>query len=107
MILKIADCAIYYDDGTGAEYDEETIYAGLLRMKLFVIPVTTRLLANEQCRAMKEFRFARKHGILVLPILQERGLETKFNELCGDMHLLSEASGDASELAYEEKLKKY
>ena len=106
-ILKVTNCAVFYDDGTGDVCDEETRFSDLLRMKLFVLPVTTRFLCDETSRAMVEFRFAVDHHIPVLPILQERGIEFKFNEICGEMQMISEVSSDDTEIGFDEKLKKF
>lgn len=106
-ILKVTNCAVFYDDGTGDVCDEETRFSDLLRMKLFILPVTTRFLCDETSRAMVEFRFAVDHHIPVLPILQERGIEFKFNEICGEMQMISEVSSDDTEIGFDEKLKMF
>jgi len=106
-ILKVANCAVFYDDGMGEVCDEETRFSDLLRMKLFILPITTRFLCDETSQAMVEFRFAVEHHIPVLPILQERGLEFRFNEICGEMQMISEVSSDDTEIGFNEKLKKF
>ena len=60
-VLKVTNCAVFYDDGTGGVCDEETRFSDLLRMKLFVLPITTRFLCDETSQAMVEFRFAVEH----------------------------------------------
>ena len=106
-ILKVTNCAVFYDDGTGDICDEETRFSDLLRMKLFVLPITTRFLYDETSQAMLEFRFAVEHHIPVLPILQERGIEFRFNEICGEMQMISEVSSDDTEIGFDDKLKKF
>ncbi|MBQ3489976.1 MAG: toll/interleukin-1 receptor domain-containing protein [Clostridia bacterium] len=106
-LLKTANCAIFYDNGTGENCDEETRFSDLLRMKLFVLPVTERFLSDENSIAMQEFRFAVKNHIPVLPILQEKGLENRFNAVCGEMQMLSAIPSDGTEIGFDEKLEKF
>lgn len=104
-ILKISNCAVYYYEGE-PELDED-YYLNLSQMNLVVMPVTSRLLYMP-CRAMDvEFPYAVEHHIPVLPLMQESGLEQRFNEKCGDLQFLEKHNSDPTALPYDEKLKKY
>lgn len=106
-LLKAFNCAVFYDDGTENNCDEENHIYDLLKMNLFVIPVTKRFLYDVESSAMRDFHTAVKHKIPVLPILQEKDIESRFNEICGDIHLLSEEDSNESALTFDEKLKKF
>ena len=82
-ILRLQDCAIWYDGGEGEEVDEQSREQDLADMNLFVIPVTARLLQNPECQAIQEFKYAVAHHIPVLPLMQEGGLDELFSRVCG------------------------
>ena len=106
-ILQKQNCAVYYDGEPTAPYDEESLFLDLGRMNLFLMPVTYRLLHTRNRALDVEFRYAIAHHIPVLPILQESGLETDFNAICGDLQCLDPHTEDATALSYDEKLTKY
>lgn len=56
---------------------------------------------------LDNFRYAITHGIPVLPLMQEPGLATRFNEVCGNIQFLDKFSKDATEIAYEIKLDRF
>lgn len=109
-ILAISDCAIAYyhwQDSDGEPFDQARYEAELGEMRLFVLPITTKLLTCP-CRAMEfEFRFALQHKIPVLPLMQEEGLVDLFNLKCGDLQYLDKNVRDDTALGYEEKLRNY
>lgn len=102
-LLKIADCAVWYNP------DEvyEDIELDLGQMTLLVVPVTTKLL-TKPCRAMSlDVPFALKNHIPILPLMQEGGLDEMFTRLFGDLQYLDPNIQDESAISYEEKLKKF
>ena len=104
-ILAQQNCAIWYaEEGI---LRDESFFEDLKQMQLFVMPVTTNLLCTENEALKLEFRFAMENRIPVLPLMQERGLETLFNEKCGDLQLLDKSNADVSAISYDKKLKKY
>ncbi len=100
-------CAVYYNDGTGEELPEEEYFDRLGEMNLFVMPVTARLLTDDGCLARREFAFAIKNHIPVLPLMQEPGLEEIFNAKMGDLQFLDKHKRDETAISYDEKLDKY
>lgn len=50
-ILRIQDCAIWYESEPEADYNREDLELTLSQMQLFVMPVTAKLL-TEPCRAI-------------------------------------------------------
>lgn len=105
-ILEKQNCAVWYLTDPHAQRSE-LLLGDLKQMQLFVMPVTYRLLSTPNPALDTEFRFAMENHIPVLPLMQERGLETLFNEKCGDLQFLDKHTQDATAIRYEEKLEKY
>ena len=99
-ILAQQNCAIWYAEERILR--DESFFEDLKQMQLFVMPVTTNLLCTENEALKLEFRFAIENRIPVLPLMQERGLETLFNEKCGDLQLLDKSNADVSAISYDE-----
>lgn len=106
-ILRYQNCAIYYMEAGEQFYKEQELLSDLSQMQLFVMPVTTKLLTDENRVLELEFPFAMKEHIPVLPLMQERGLEELFNEKCGDLQFLDKNQRDATAIDYGDKLEKY
>ena len=106
-ILRLQNCAIWYDGGEGEEISTETRELELSEMNLFIMPVTERLLTDKNDKALDEFRFAVSHHIPVLPLMQERGLEEEFNRVCGDLQFLDKSSDGRTGIGYDEKLERF
>ena len=109
-ILEIQENAAiwYYDPKEGIPEGEEFL-ADLSQMQLFVIPVTSAFIYQDNPARTYEFAYAVNHHIPVLPLMQESGLEGDFNRICGDLQFLDKAGSqkDATAIPYEEKLKKF
>ncbi len=103
-ILKINDCAIWYLEDNVRDGD---FLESLLSMQLMVLPVTRRLLTEENDSISVDLRLATEKSIPVLPIMLEKGLDALFNSKCGDIQYLDKNGGDVTAISYEEKLKKY
>ena len=109
-LLAIADCAVWYDPSPAAllsPAQREERESQLADMQLFLMPVTRLLLTSSSPALDWEFPLALARHIPVLPILQEPGLETLFNQKCGDLQCLNPHETDPTALPYLEKLKKY
>lgn len=91
------------------EEDREAFLHDLLSMQLFVIPVTSKFLEGTDDAFLKEFKFARDHNIPILPLMQEPGLEGRFNSMCGEIQFLDKYSNekDLSAVPYEKKLETF
>lgn len=107
QILKKQNCAVYFDKEPAAPYQKEVLLSDLSSMNLFVMPVTTRLLLEENRALDVEFRYAVEHHIPVLPLMQERGLEELFNSKCGDLQFLDEHLQDTTGISFDTKLERF
>lgn len=108
-IFKTQDCAIYYTADMTAPIPEQYLESDLGQMSLFVMPVTFRLL-YEQNRAMDSdyaFAISENHLIPVLPLMMETGIDEFYGKRFGKREYYSPYSHDITAISYEEKLKKY
>lgn len=105
-IIEKQNCSIWYPKNRNIERNEEFL-ENLGQMQLFVMPVTTALLFTENPALDIEFKFAIENNIPVLPLMQESGLEERFNQKCGNLQFLDKNNQDSTALSYDEKLEKY
>ncbi len=105
-ILRKQNCAIWYHGKEPIEYDDE-FFERLSQMNLLVVPITKRFLQKGTPALEKEFHFAAEYGIPILPLMQERGLEQSFNELCGNIQFLDKYNTDSTCIEYSDKLDKF
>ena len=112
-ILAISNCAVWYheDSMTADDINLDDLGMKLQEMKLFVVIVSTKYLANDSLAKNWEYRFAMEHHIPVLPIAVESGLEEYFavemnriHEGYGDIQLLRSEVTDRTEISYYQKL---
>jgi TPR repeat protein len=73
-------------------------------MRLFIMPVTTKLLTEANYAFDREFAFAKEMNIPILPLMQESGLDNLFNKKCGAIQYLDK--NDKSQ-NFEKKLGSY
>lgn len=106
-IFKTQDCAIYYTADMAASIPETYRDTDLGGMNLFVIPVTFRLLTENNRAMQDDFVFADEKHIPVLPLMMESGIDEFYSQKFGKRQYLSPYSHDLTEISYEEKLKKY
>ena len=106
-ILKVVNCAIWYQEDLQQTLDEEQLETDLGQMQLIVVPVTTKLLTRQNFAMDTVFPFAQKHHIPVLPLLQEIGLEELFGRRFGDIQFLDKRNQDPTAIPYKEKLEKF
>ena len=107
QILKLQNCVIWYDPEPEIPDNWEELSADLSQMQLFVMPVTERLLTQPNRAMDKEFPFAVEHHIPVLPLMQESGLEEKFQKRFGNLQFLDANAHDSTAIPFEEKLQKF
>ena len=106
-ILRIQDCAIWYESEPEADYNREDLELNLSQMQLFVMPVTAKLL-TEPCRAIGvELPLAKEKHIPVLPLMMEQGLDAEFARQFGDLQYLDPNDKDESRRKFDEVLETY
>ena len=106
-ILRIQDCAIWYESEPEADYDREDLELNLSQMQLFVMPVTTKLLTTANRAMDLEFPLAKERHIPVLPIMMERGLDENYSERFGDLQYLDPNDRDETRRSFGEVLETY
>ena len=106
-ILRIQDCAIWYEAEPEADYDREDLELNLAQMQLFIMPVTTKLLTTPN-RAMDiEFQIAQERHIPVLPLMMEGSLDDVFSKRFGDLQYLDPNDKDVTRRSFDEVLETY
>lgn len=105
-IFSKQNCSVWYHGEDIPEYTNE-FFEDLQQMNLFVVPITERFLSKNNPALEVEFRFAVEHHIPILPLMQEGGLDKKFNELCGNIQYLDKRNPDSTCIEYDDKLEKF
>lgn len=105
-LFKTQNCAVWYKENPQDVFTADEMQMDLGQMQLFVLPVTTRFLLQSGTH-MQEFAFAVQNKIPVLPLMQESGLVSVFNEKCGEIQFLDKTAQDETAISYAEKLEKY
>ena len=103
------NCAIFYTPDMEYCIPQEDMELDIAAMNLVVIPVSLKLLL-EPNRAMDvDFPFARDHGITVLPIMIESGVDSVYAraDKFGRRQYLDSVTTDPTAVPYTEKLKKF
>lgn len=107
LLLNHQNCAVFFDSDPDHPEDMENFYSILHDMQLIVIPITSNFLERECLARSGVFAYSKKRHIPVLPVLEESGIETRFNEVCGDLQFLNPYERDLTAIPFEEKLSKY
>ena len=108
-IFAAQNCAIFYTPDMEYYIPQEDRELDIAAMNLVVIPVSLKLLL-EPNRAMDvDVPFAQDHGITVLPIMIETGLDLVYAraDRFGKRQYLDSVTTDPTAIPYEEKLKKF
>lgn len=100
------NCAIWYLEDPNSERDEDFLLQ-LREMQLFVFPITSAFLSEDNASYNIDFKYAYKKHIPILPIIQESRLAKLFNKKCGKIQFLNPKQHDPTEIKYEIKLKKF
>ena len=106
-ILKTQNCSIWYRQGRSDFVVDDDYLSALDEMQLFVIPVTRRFLAQDNISRGHDLQYALSNHKPILPILVENGLESSFNEICGNLQIVSRVSNDDTSKPYETRLKEF
>lgn len=104
-ILDKQDCTVWYCEPETKR--DEDFFETLEQMRLFVVPITTKLLSTDNDAFNVDFQFAISKHIPVLPLMQEKGIKELFKRKCGDIQYLDKNDCDNTAIAYDEKLEKY
>ena len=108
-IFDAQSCAIFYTPDMKYHIPQEDMEVDIVAMNLVVIPVSLKLLL-EPNRAMDvDFPFAQNHGITILPIMIESGIESVYArpDKFGKRQYLDSVTTDPTAVPYAEKLKKF
>lgn len=108
-IFKTHDCAVYYTENMTEKIPADEKDVDLGRNNLFIVPVTYSLLSTPNRAMDEDIPYALKKNIPVLPIVMEPGLDKLYSspEKFGELQYINPFSSDRTEIAYEEKLKKF
>ncbi|MBQ6836907.1 MAG: hypothetical protein IJO47_07625, partial [Clostridia bacterium] len=108
-IFKSHDCAVYYTADMNESISDEDKVTDLESNNLFVVPVTFKLLSAPNRAMDEDIKFALNKHIPVLPLMMESGLDAIYSrpDKFGELQYLSPFSNDATEVSFDEKLKKY
>ena len=108
-IFAVQDCAIFYTPDMKYRIPQEDMELDIAVMNLIVMPISLKLLL-EANRAMDvDFPFAQNHGITVLPIMIDSGIESVYArpDKFGKRQYLDSVTTDPTAVPYAEKLKKF
>lgn len=107
-VFKSHDCAIYYTGDMSVPFNTGEIGLNLGLMNLFLVPVTLRLLSEENRAMLVDVAFAKEHNIAILPFVMESGIDNIYSlpNNFGEKQYLSPFKTDMTAVSYEEKLKK-
>lgn len=106
-VFKSHDPAIFYTEDMSCPLDGENLDTDLGRMSLVLVPVTYKLL-KEDNRAIKvDLTYANQHNIPILPFMMESKIEEAYylSDNFGEKQYLSPFSIDDTEVSYLDKLK--
>lgn len=105
-ILKKQPGVTFWYDNTVVDEVSESHALELNSMQVFVVPITNKFLSTPN-RGLDDFRYAVERKIPILPLLQEPGLESKFNNTCGNFQILDKNKVDSTAISYEVKLERF
>ena len=105
-ILNLVNCTIFYDEQPMDFGDTAEWQSRLADMQLFVMPVTSKLLAGSN-KGLDDYQIAIQRHIPVLPLMQEDGLDELFNSVCGNLQYLDKHQKDETAISYQEKLQTF
>ncbi len=106
-ILDFNNCAVYFDPESHAVRDEAELASALSDMQLFVFPVTSRFLFEENDARCKVFKYAKANNRVILPILEESGISDSCNIILGNVQLLDRNSLDSTAMSFSDKLGRF
>ena len=108
-VFKTHDCAIYYTEDMTETLDDTNITVDLAKMNLYLVPVTFRLMSEDN-RAMRvDIAYAKEKNIPILPFMMESGIDEIYylSDNFGQRQYISPFSSDLTAISYDHKLAKY
>lgn len=93
-VLDLWDCKVYVDAEPQQSVDRKDRFLSLGEMNLVILLITEHFLMTENTARDVDFPFLMDKKIPVLPIVLQSGLESAFNSVCGDLHLLNKSAAD-------------
>ena len=105
-ILRTQDCVIYYTADMTEPLSAENLSVDIHRMNLVVVPVTLRLLIENNRAMTVDIPYALEHGIPVLPLMMEEGIGDVYSrpDRFGERQFIIPDSRVETEISYEKKL---
>ncbi len=107
--VREIDCAIYYTEDMTESLNGINYTVDLHQVRLFVVPITRKLLLEDNRAMRKDIEYAKENNIPILPFVMEPGLENIYAlpSKFGERQFVDPNSTDVTEAKYEDKLKKY
>lgn len=106
LVFQEHSCSIWYHKRIDNVEDDD-IKDCLDSMSLFIIPITSRFLNNNNNVISKEIDYALKNNIPILPIMYEKGLEDIFAEVFGSIQFINFYEEDLSALDFKTKFNRF
>lgn len=105
-IFKTQDCAIYYTEDMSEPLTEDDLKFSLHNMNLFVVPVTYKLLSENDRAMLVDIPYAIKEGIPILPIMMESELDFLYSkeDKFGKLQYMNPHSTDLTAIPHEKRL---
>ena len=106
-VFNTHSCAIFYTEDMSEPLDQMNIEVDLGRMNLFLVPVTYKLMCEDNRAMSVDIAFAKERNIPILTFMMETGLDTIYSlpKNFGERQYLNPNSTDATEVSYADKLK--
>ncbi len=108
-VFKTHDCAIYYTADMTEPLDDTNISVDLGRMNLYLVPVTFRLMSEENRAMQVDIAYAKEHNIPIIPFMMESGIDEIYYlpSNFGERQYISPFISDPTAISYDDKLKKH
>lgn len=105
-IFKTQDCTVFYTENMSEPLTDDDLAYSLHNMNLFVVPVTYKLLSEENRAMQVDIPYALNEGIHILPLLMEPELDFLYSREnnFGKRQYIDTISKDLTAISYEKKL---
>ncbi|MBQ9975914.1 MAG: tetratricopeptide repeat protein [Clostridia bacterium] len=106
-VYKSHDAVFYYTENMTEPLTEENKTLDIGRCNLVIVPVTLKLLTEENRALFEDIPYAKSQNIPVLPVMMESGLGVLYKKAFGESQYLDPYSTDSTAISYKEKLRRY